>query len=462
MSIARLVPAIACRVYQSLWPRLRPGGYFSRYQGALRRRQGLDRQSPQSVWARQKDKLNSLVSLAVEHVPYYRRLAQAGMMPRRIDTPGDLGAIPILTKEIIRREGETLLAENFPRHMLRRNATGGSTGQPMQYWSDEINLLLGNAGEAWAMSLAGLEPSGSLAYLWGAARLEKHFRKDLREGLTRLINNCIFIDCFKMSRDDLRAAHRRLTRFRPEGFIGYTSALVELATFLRQEGIQPRYPRKAVLSAAETLDDVSRRTLEDVFGAGVYNRYGSREIGPVAMECDRHEGLHVDCENLHVELIEDPEGTGKHRIVVTKLNQHSMVILRYDTEDLADGPLAHCSCGRGYPMLRRVVGRVTEMIRMPTGACLPGELFPHLFKDCGIAGYQVVQQADYSLKISLVKTASQTPEQRQMLERVVRERVGQSLRTEFIYVDRIERSASGKLLPVRSFAPRTGATSEVR
>ena len=455
--IARAVSA----AYRGVWPHLRPGSYAARLRRALRSRHGLDRASEADVWARQKEKLNALIGLAIDHVPYYRRLAQAGMMPRRIDGPEDLQAIPILTKEIIRREGEALLAENFPRNLLRRNATGGSTGQPMQYWSDDASLLAGNAGEAWALSLAGLEPSSSLAYLWGAARLEKHFRKDLREGLVRLINNCIFIDCFKMSPDDLRAAHRRLTRFRPEGFIGYTSALVELATFLRQEGIKPRYPRKAVLSAAETLDDVSRRTLEDVFGVGLYNRYGSREIGPVAMECERHEGLHVDCENLFVELIEDPEGTGKHRIVVTKLNQHSMVVLRYDTEDLADGPQARCSCGRGYPLLRRVVGRVTEMIRMPTGASLPGELFPHLFKDCGIAGYQVVQQADYSLQISLVKTASQTPEQRQMLERVVRQRVGDSLRTEFIYVDRIERSASGKLLPVRSFAPRHGSAREV-
>jgi hypothetical protein len=97
------------------------------------------------------------------------------------------------------------------------------------------------------------------------------------------------------------------------------------------------------------------------------------------------------------------------------------------------------------------------MIRLKDGACLPGEMFPHLFKDCGIASYQVVQNADYSLRIALIQEPSQTPEQRQTLERVVRDHV-RGLKVEIAYVNLIERTASGKLLPVRSHVARPTAS----
>ena len=178
-------------------------------------------------------------------------------------------------------------------------------------------------------------------------------------------------------------------------------------------------------------------------------------MGLIAMECGVHQGLHIDCENVFVELIDDAGGAGMQRIIVTKLNQLGMPFIRYDIEDLAAGPISLCSCGRGYPVLKKIVGRVTETIRMPDGSCLPGELFPHLFKDCGIATYRVEQASDYSLDVALVKVPSQTSQQDEKLRRVIVEHVGPSVPVAVHYVDRIDRSATGKLLPVISRAPLT-------
>ena len=453
MQIGAMLRKGASSAYYSVWPRLRPKGYLARLTAAFDERGSLEWDSPEAIWCRQKDKINALLDHATRNVPYYRNLAKEGRMPRRIERPEYMTDIPVLTKNILRQQGEDLVAENFPRGRMRPNATGGSTGTPVHFWVDETSSLLANAGEVWATTLAGLDMRNSLAFLWGAGRFERVADKDLRDSLQRLITNRIFLNCFRMGKEDMRRAHRRLSRFRPDGFVGYTSALVELAAFLRHEGLKPNYPRKAVLSAAETLDETSRRQLETVFAVPVYDRYGSREIGLIAMECDRHQGLHIDCENVYVELIDDPDGSGMQRILVTRLNQFSMPFIRYDIEDLAEGPLSCCSCGRGYPVLKRVVGRVTEMIRMPDGGCLPGELFPHLFKDCGIASYRVVQAEDYSLDVAMVRAPSQTPEQDQMLRRVILEHVGPSMPVKIRYVGRIERSATGKLLPVISHAP---------
>ncbi len=450
MSIRRWACALAGRLYYGLWPRLRPGGYQGRLATAHRRREGADWTAPEEVRRQQTEKLNALLEHAVQHVPYYRRLVQKGRVPFPLERLEDLAAWPVLTKDIIRAEGDGMLAENYPRDQVRPLATGGSSGEPLHFWSDYDALLCKNAAESWASAMAGLRRGSSVAMLWGAGRFEPSSRQDLREGLQRLITNRLFIDCFKMDEQDLEVAHGRLTRFRPDGLLGYASALVELARYLQHRGFRPVYPRAAIISAAETLDEVSREVLETTFPAPVFNRYGSREMGLIAVECDRHEGLHVDAENVVVELGDGPEGTGLRRILVTKLTQYSMPFIRYDIGDFAEGPLAWCSCGRGYPVLKKVVGRVTEVIRKPEGGCLPGELFPHLFKDCGIASYRVEQAADYTVDVALVRTSEQTEAQDAELRRVMARYLGGSVPVAVRYVDRIERSPTGKLLPVVS------------
>ena len=54
------------------------------------------------------------------------------------------------------------------------------------------------------------------------------------------------------------------------------------------------------------------------------------------------------------------------RVVVTPLRNFAMPLLRYDISDYAElGEL--CPCGRGLPVLRRVVGRARHMLVAPDG-----------------------------------------------------------------------------------------------
>ena len=450
MYLDNVLSQAVSRIYYSILPRIRPNGHLGKVFSVLQNRHNRDWDSPDQVRARQLKKVNDLLAHAVHKVPYYMGLAAEGKIPERIEKLEDLDSLPILTKEIINREGENLLAQGYPKSQLRKLATGGSTGRPLHFYSDEQTLLAKNAAEQWSAGMAGLKRGSSIAFLWGAGELEPTSRQKLKERMKLFMKNRIFIDCFKMSEADLELAHQRLSRFRPQGLIGYTSALVRLATFLHERGITPNYPATSVISAAETLDEVSRQRLEDTFQTSVFNRYGSREMGLIAVECSQHKGLHIDCENVFIELIKESQEDHLGRILVTKLSQYSMPFIRYDIGDLAEIPISTCSCGRGYPVLKRVVGRVTEMIWMPDGACLPGELFPHLFKDCGISEYQVSQAADYSIEVKLVKTKEQTIDQDTMMKSMIDKYLAGRVDVVYRYVNGIDRTATGKLLPVIS------------
>ena len=331
MSWHAWLPRFTSAIHYACTPPLRPKGYLAATLRAYRKREPLQWASPQDVWLRQRAMINELLAHTVQNVPYYRSLHRAGSMPDRIERAEDMMAIPVLTKDTVRLRGEELVAENFPRSLMYRNATGGSTGAPVQFWSDEESNILTSSGQQWSDSLTGLDVRSPVALLWGVPLVDTSIRHRVAEGFYRALANQLLINCFRMGERELSRAHRLLTAFAPEALVGYANALAELAAFLRQKGLEPNYPSKAVISAAETLDDVSRKLIEQTFRVPVFNRYGSREFGLIAMECNRHVGLHIDCERIYLDMLDDPHSPGmrRHPRHQSLPVQHALYPLRY-------------------------------------------------------------------------------------------------------------------------------------
>jgi phenylacetate-CoA ligase len=54
------------------------------------------------------------------------------------------------------------------------------------------------------------------------------------------------------------------------------------------------------------------------------------------------------------------------RVVATPLHNVAMPLLRYELDDYAEVGQA-CACGRGLPVIRRILGRRQNMLRLPDG-----------------------------------------------------------------------------------------------
>src|SRR5208282_3466525 len=138
--------------------------------------------------------------------------------------------------------------------------------------------------------------------------------------------------------------------------------------------------------------------------------YSTVEAGYCALQCPEHEHYHVQSESALVEVLDkagDPCRPGESgRLVVTSLHNFAMPLIRYDTGDFAE-PGGPCSCGRGLPVLDRIVGRVREMLVMPSGA----RSFPRLRTEkladiAGVVQFQVVQKSIRDLEVRLVVAPS--------------------------------------------------------
>ena len=89
--------------------------------------------------------------------------------------------------------------------------------------------------------------------------------------------------------------------YKPYLFEAYTASAVHFAKLLQSEHTADLHI-PALIGSAETLYPEHRKFMEEVFHTHFFNRYGSREVGNVAHECEQHQGLHINEESYYVEV----------------------------------------------------------------------------------------------------------------------------------------------------------------
>jgi phenylacetate-CoA ligase len=203
-----------------------------------------------------------------------------------------------------------------------------------------------------------------------------------------------------------------------------------------------------VIAAAEPFNEPTRRRIEEGIGAPVFNTYGSREFMSIAGECDRHDGLHINAENILLQTALSPE-EGPSEILVTDLHNYGMPFLRYSIGDAGVLEYAPCACGRGLPRLRSIDGRILDLLQTADGRTVPGEFFPHLLKDVPeIVEYQIEQTDLRRIHLSVVLSGDFSRQSQELLAQECRKVLGDGTELEITRVDRIPRLPSGKRRPV--------------
>ncbi len=380
-------------------------------------------------------RLSALLSHAGARVPYYREAFRRARADPAAGAAA-LAALPVLTKEIIRSAGGSLLSDDAHSRHSFRNTTGGSTGVPLRFVQDAAYEAHRRAAMYRGFGWCGWPLGGRLAYVWGddPDRGSREWRGRL---LDRIFGN-VRIDAFTLEERNMDGVLDDLGASQPDLLVGYASSLRLLARRALSRGGGPALP--AVESSAEMLDPGARREIEEAFRCHVFDRYGCREAGVIAHECGAGSGWHVNAESVHLET--EPDGS----LLVTTLMNWSMPLIRYRNEDLVEMDVQEsCPCGRGLPLLKRVMGRRSDVILSPSGRAIHGEFFTHLFYDTrAVRAFQVVQTGTRSLVIRVVADESFGEDARAGITRAIHERGDQGFEVRWEIVPRIPAGPSGK------------------
>lgn len=404
--------------------------------------------------------LQALLKHAYETSPHYRNTwQQMGLHPQEIRTFADFGHISLLTRDII-REHRTALRTTQPMKLISKS-TGGSSGVPLHFdldtGSNDRRTALMYRGYRWG----GGEPGTKQLHIWGGALSSLPAWKKRKMGWHNWLDRKTILNCFDFTSEMMPRHLARLNATRPEVIIAYTNPLYEFARYLAQT-CQKVWSPRGIIVGAEKLHPFQRELVQQVFQAPVFETYGSREFMLIGAECEHHTGLHLSHENLYVEILTDdgqPAAPGQEgNVVITDLFNYGMPFIRYVNGDRAVAGWDMCPCGRGLPLMKQVTGRTLDILVTPDGKRVPGEFFPHLFKDFDeIQRFQVVQERPETFLIRLVAPQLNSDREHQLLQ-LIREGTGNVIQLELQKVPEIPLTKMGKLQVVINRLPQENLT----
>ena len=424
--------------------------------GSLRSLRKAERMFKEEVLALRDARLRALLAHAFANVPYYRRvLKESGV----VDDDGrvsleNFDQVPFLTKDTIRTHSCDLVSKDLHKRKFYYNTSGGSTGEPVRLVQDAEYKRWIRAGKLLYDLWTGYQPGMPKVVLWGSERDLFVGRETLGVRINRWIRNEVWLNAFRMTEPKMREYVEVINLHKPVQILAYVESIYELARFIDRNGLSVHSPR-AIMTSAGTLYPHMRQVIERVFRAPVFNRYGSREVGDIACECEVHKGLHVSPLTHYVEIIRKdgtPAAAGEvGEVVVTSLVNYAMPLIRYRIGDMAAWAEEECSCGRSWPLLKEVVGRVSDVFVTATGTQVHGEYFTHLlyFKEW-VRKFQFIQEDYHHIRLLVVPAVDLTVARGELerdradIERKVKLVMGEESRLEVELVDDILPSPSGK------------------
>jgi phenylacetate-coenzyme A ligase PaaK-like adenylate-forming protein len=175
------------------------------------------------------------------------------------------------------------------------------------------------------------------------------------------------------------------------GLIGTPSFITALMEKTASLGLRHRV--EIAFTSGEVLPASLRRRVREDFGVRTTQGYATADVGLIAYECPRAEGLHLS-DRVAVELLdpetERPVPPGSAGEVVVSLLEPPYALLRFGTGDLSADVPGPCPCGRTAPRLAGVVGRVGEAVKIRGLFVHPAEIDRVMHGVPGVARYQVV------------------------------------------------------------------------
>ena len=419
-----------------------------KFSSVLQRTQWLSRDKIERL---QEDNLRVLLKYAYENVPYYRRIfRKRGLTPSEIKGVDDLEKLPILTKADLRKNFKDLISRNYPKSNLIRYTSGG-TGDPVIFYITTEKLSWEIAAEFRAYSWAGYNLGDTCFLIWGSpSDLSK--RKNIISHFTRFFENIHTVNALNQITDEILNVYvSSMKKIKPKIVRGYAHSIYLLAKFMLEKNIECA-GIKSVITTAETLLDSRRKIIEEAFDCPVFDCYGSREVGAIAAECEKHEGYHVSAENVVLECTKNGEKVAPGEfgeILVTNLRNFGMPLIRYKIGDVGVQSDEICSCGRGLPLLSSLEGRMIEFLTIfdrKSNKKIP--ISPVVFQialgQLPLKQYQIFQDRLDRIIIKIVKDNGYLPKHKEFLMNHLHHYIDNGTKIDIEYVDNIPPMPSGK------------------
>ncbi|MBF0329901.1 MAG: phenylacetate--CoA ligase family protein [Nitrospirae bacterium] len=400
--------------------------------------------SQQQITELHQSSIFSICEYAIKNVPFY---IDKHIRPIDLSVDSFKHIFPVVDKEILRDNLTQFLStpEVAAKNLIFDN-TGGSTGSPLKFaYNKEYRDI------RWAiiyhnLSWAGYTLGTPHGFIYGS-NYDAKKQYSLRQRLQHIMMNSFQVNAFFLNKSNMLKFAQKCIQKKIKFIIGYASALLAFGRFISESGL--RMSLDFVESTAESLSSEERDFLESVFSCKVYNRYGCREVGNIAHECRTHDGMHINWQSVHVEIVNKGKyawlGDDYGDIVITSLLNKGMPFIRYNIGDIGKLEDKCCSCGIASSRLYLAGTRTGDLLYSIGNSIVSPPALTLAYKDLeDITAIQFVQDKPDHLNVNIARRQTYKAETTEILIRRLKQIFGNQMIIDFIFVPKIEKEASGK------------------
>ncbi len=322
----------------------------------------------------------------------------------KVDSWDDFYALPFLTKaEIVEDQKNNLpfgtnLTYPLGDYVRLHQTSGSSGGRPLR-WLDTARSWLWWTG-LWANHIykaAGITSEDRIFFAFSFGPFVGFW--SAYAGAERL--GAMVIPGGSMSSEQRVLAIRDL---QPTVLCCTPTYALRLGEVANQMGIDlSKSSIRKTLHAGEPGASIpaTKRLIETMYGAEVYDHTGMTELGPTGFACSAGDGVHFIESEFIVEVIPvgtDPQSNatqtdGKGELVVTNLGRFCSPLIRYRTGDLVDLSREPCSCGSPFvKSVGGIQGRVDDMFTVRGINLYPSQVEEVLMRYSEIVNFQIRHQ----------------------------------------------------------------------
>jgi phenylacetate-CoA ligase len=401
----------------------------------------------------QFDQLRQLVPFAAAHAPYYRKQLGSCLAAEAI-TLDTWHTIPVLTRKLLHDGATELHSEDIPQAHGRpfKISTSGSTGMVVEVLGTALTNFFWQVfclrdhlwhGRDLSEKLCSIRyqrdqtlkgAMGMQAAGWGPAT-------DDVVVTGPSVNYDILLDVGHLA--------ERLLNDRPGYLLSHPSLITGLARYCLERGVAP-VGLKQVRTMGEMVDDSLHELCRRAWNVPVIDMYSCQEAGYLALQCPDYPHYHVQSENVLLEVVDvagkpcQPGEVG--RVLITSLNNYATPLIRYEIGDYAEVGKP-CPCGRGLPVLTRIMGRYRNLLTLPDGSLRWPRLGyeSRLQEIAPIELMQMIQHNTDEIDVRLVMPRPLTEGEREKLATFIHTNLGHPFRLNFSYTNSIRNSVNGKI-----------------
>lgn len=335
----------------------------------------------------QEEKLKELLEYTVKNVSYYSNI----IYDSSISSYENLKNFPILTKEILRSEKENLVSKEFKIKNLHKNFSSGSSGiQSYSYSTKKNKFMLQGIQNHW--------------YMWSGYQLGDRIlqfgispNRTLAKKLKDIFYRTNYQNAFALDNSDFEKIYHEILKSKAQYIIGYPSAINEFSRYLIHQNLS--LPFKGIISLGDKLFSHFEKNFNQSFqNPKIIDTYGCAEGFLMACKNDL-QYYYIMSPHVHLEIVDErgeevPDGELGF-VLVTCFSNLAQPFIRYKLGDLAIKlPKDQYPKKRkfNYPLLQKVVGRETDIVKTPNGKTLIVHSFTGIFEFFPeIKQYKIIQ-----------------------------------------------------------------------